>query len=88
MLRRVALVTTDVSEERVTYRFLDTANVAPSWPILLTLMIEAICSFERQFLQQPHGVTSQNTVFFIVNNFIRKFLLAKYSMQLYRQLQL
>jgi hypothetical protein len=60
MLRRVALERTDVSEEhsgsifRVTRlvflrsvrRLLVTANVVPSSPILVTLMIEALSSFE------------------------------------------
>jgi cobalamin synthase len=63
MLRRVALVRTDVSEERITsiirvtrigalgtlavivmLRLLVTADVVPSSPILVTLMIEAIRS--------------------------------------------
>jgi hypothetical protein len=83
MLRRVALVRTDVSEElcvsiiKVTrigelgtltvtsnlHRLLVTANV-PSSPILVTLMMEALSSPKRRFLQEPHGVTSQKTPFF------------------------
>jgi hypothetical protein len=39
MLRLVALVRTDVSEELA-------ANVFPSWPILVTLMMEALSSSE------------------------------------------
>jgi hypothetical protein len=60
MLPRVALVRTDVSEEsiadiiRVTrisvLRLLITANVLPSSPILLSLMIEAIRSSETLVL--------------------------------------
>jgi hypothetical protein len=64
MLRRVALVRTDVSEElsdsfiRVTRigefrsvrRLLVRASVVPSSPILVTLMKEAICSSETSFL--------------------------------------
>jgi hypothetical protein len=65
ILRRVALVRTDVSEElsasiisvtrigelgttllRNVRRFLVTANVVPSAPILFTLMIEALSSSE------------------------------------------
>jgi hypothetical protein len=61
MVRRVAVVRSDVSEERspsiirVTFTFyvfcsvrqlLDTANVVPSSPILVTLMMEAIHSSE------------------------------------------
>jgi hypothetical protein len=89
MLRGVALVRTDVSEElRASYirvtriselgtlaitsnrflrsvrRLLVTANV-PSSPILVTLMKEALSSSETSFLQEPHGVTSQRTPFFI-----------------------
>jgi hypothetical protein len=70
MLRRVALVRTDVSEEhiasfiRVTRigeletsaflhsvrRLLVTANVVPSSPILVTLMMEALNSYETMVL--------------------------------------
>jgi hypothetical protein len=88
MLRRVALVRTDVSEElsasfirmtridelgttlavffRSVRRLLVTASVLHSSPILVTLMKEAPSSSERRFLQEPHGVTSQKTPFFIV----------------------
>jgi hypothetical protein len=58
MLRRVALVRTDVSEElsasivRVTEsdRLIVTANVVPSSPILITLMMEALTSSETWVL--------------------------------------
>jgi hypothetical protein len=65
MLRRVALVRTDVSEElsasiiRVTRigellrsvrRLLVTANVVPSSPILVTLMMEALSPSETSVL--------------------------------------
>jgi hypothetical protein len=60
MLRRVALVTTDVSEE---IRLLVTDNV-PSSPILVTLSMETLTSSKSRFLQQPRGVTSQKTPFF------------------------
>jgi hypothetical protein len=82
ILRRVALVRTDVSEElsasfiRVTRigelgtrsvrRLLFTAMVVPSSQILVTLMKEALSSSETSFLQEPHGVTSQKTQFFVV----------------------
>jgi hypothetical protein len=51
MLRHVSRARTDVSEERVTsiirvFRFLVTANVLPSSPILVTLMMESIHSPE------------------------------------------
>jgi hypothetical protein len=57
MLRRVALVRTDVLEElsasiiKVTrIRELVTANVVPSSPILVTLMMEALSSSETSVL--------------------------------------
>jgi hypothetical protein len=46
MLRRVALVTTDVIFLRSVVRLLVTANVIPSSAILVTLMIEALGSSE------------------------------------------
>jgi hypothetical protein len=96
MLRRVALVRTDVSEKpsassiRVTRigelgtklaatrtdercvflrsvrRLLVAACVIPSSSILVTLMKEALGCSETSVLQEPHGVTSQKTQFFIV----------------------
>jgi hypothetical protein len=59
MLRRVALAA-------CVGRLLVTSNVVPSSPILVTLMMEALGSSERRFLQEPHGVTSQKTPCFIV----------------------
>jgi hypothetical protein len=41
-------------------------NVVPSSPILVTLMMEGLVPPKRRFLQEPHGVTSQKTPFFIV----------------------
>jgi hypothetical protein len=93
MLRRVALVRTDGSEERIasiiSVKRIDelvitlavtsnrstlrrntlTADVVPSSPILVTLVMDAICSSDTsalRFLQEPHGVTYQKTAFFIV----------------------
>jgi hypothetical protein len=79
MLRRVALVITDVSEELSAFfirntkvflrglrRLLVTANVVPSSPILVNIMKEALGSSERRFLQEPHGVTTQKMPFFVV----------------------
>jgi hypothetical protein len=43
-----------------------TASVVSSPPILVTLMKEALVPRKRSFLQEPHGVTSQKTPFFIV----------------------
>jgi hypothetical protein len=57
MLHRVALVRTDVPEENIAsiirvhlLRLLVTANVLPSSPILVTLMMEAIHTSERSVL--------------------------------------
>jgi hypothetical protein len=77
-----AFVRTDVSEERIASIIRVTrigelgtlsatsnrvtANVVPSSPILLPLMIEGLSSKKCRFLQEPHGVTSQKTAFFIV----------------------
>jgi hypothetical protein len=92
MLHHVALVGTDISEERsaslirVTrisevgttlaitinrllvflcsmHWLLVTANV-PSSPILVTLMMEALRSLNRWFLQESHSITSQKMAFF------------------------
>jgi hypothetical protein len=49
-------------------RLLVTARVVPSSPILVTL-IEALISPKRRFLQEPHGVTSQKTPFFRLQDF-------------------
>jgi hypothetical protein len=54
MLRRVALVRTDVSEElvflRSVRRLLVTASVVPGSPILVTLMKSALSSSETSVL--------------------------------------
>jgi hypothetical protein len=49
MLRRVALVRTDVSDE-LTAQLLVTASVVPSSPILVTLMKEGLNSSEPSVL--------------------------------------
>jgi hypothetical protein len=46
-------------------RLLVTASAVPSSLILVTLMKEALPP-KRPFLQEPHGVTSQKTPFFII----------------------
>jgi hypothetical protein len=50
MLRRVALVRTDVSEELSDSQLLVMANVVPSSLILVTLMMEALSSSETPVL--------------------------------------
>jgi hypothetical protein len=50
MLRCVALVRTDVSEESSVRRLLVEASVVPSSPILVTLMKEALSSSETSVL--------------------------------------
>jgi N-acetylglutamate synthase-like GNAT family acetyltransferase len=69
----VALVTTDVSEERIASIIRVTrigelgtlaVTINRSSPILVTLMMEAIHSSEASGLKEPHGVTSHKTAFF------------------------
>jgi hypothetical protein len=48
-------------------RLLVTASVVPSSLILVTLMKEVLSPPKRQFLQEPHGVTSHKTPFFTVS---------------------
>jgi hypothetical protein len=47
-------------------RFLVTASVVPSSPILVILMKETLSSSETSVLTEPHGITFQKTPFFIV----------------------
>jgi hypothetical protein len=69
MLRRVALVRTDVWEEPST-SFIRVTRIGELRTtlaaILVTLMKEALGSSETSVLLEPHGVTSQKTPFFIV----------------------
>jgi hypothetical protein len=75
----VAVVRTDVSEERIApfNRVTRIAELGTTLAacfgfqllltsVLVTMMMEAIRSSETQFLQQPHGVISQKMAFFIV----------------------
>jgi hypothetical protein len=57
MLHRVALVRTDVSEELCSVF----TRVTRIGELRTTLAVT-----KRRFLQEPHGVTSQKTPFFIV----------------------
>jgi hypothetical protein len=58
MLRRVALVRTDISEE-LRASFLRVTRIGEIGTTL------AVVPPKRRFLQEPHGVTSQKTPFFI-----------------------
>jgi hypothetical protein len=70
MLRRVALVRTDVSEEpaffRSVRRLLVAANVVPSSPILVILMMEALSYSETSVLTRATRLKSQKAALFIV----------------------
>jgi hypothetical protein len=62
MLRGMALVRTDVSEELRAYIIRVTRIGSP---IPITLMMEVVSSSETSIvLQEPHSVTSQKTPFF------------------------
>jgi hypothetical protein len=77
MLRRVALVRSYASEERraaivkvtrisgLGTTLLVTAKFVPSSPILAALRMEALSSSETSVFQEPHGVTSPKTPFFV-----------------------
>jgi hypothetical protein len=72
ILRLVALVKTEVSEE-LSASFIIVTRIGeigktlalPSLPLLVTMMKEALSSSETRFLQEPYGVTSQKRPFFI-----------------------
>jgi hypothetical protein len=78
MLCHVAIVRTNISEDHSAsiirvkkigsrHQLLVMANVVPSSLILVTLMMEVLCSLQkRPFLEEPHGVASQRMAFFIV----------------------
>jgi hypothetical protein len=60
MLRRVALVITDDSDEHI-------PSIVKLTRIGVLGITLTVCSApKRRFLQDPHGVTSQKTAFFIV----------------------
>jgi hypothetical protein len=68
----MSLVTTDVSEERIStvtrMKRISEIGIAfvPGLMTLLALMMEAIRSSESSVLTEPHSVTFQKTTFFIV----------------------
>jgi hypothetical protein len=59
----VNLAGTDISEELIApiFRMGRISELIP-----LILKIEAVISLIRQFLQEPHGITSQKMILFIV----------------------
>jgi DNA-binding TFAR19-related protein (PDSD5 family) len=63
MLRRVALVRTDVSEE-LTASLIRVARIGELGTTLVLTSNRRIP--KRRFLQEPRGVTSQKTPFFIL----------------------
>jgi hypothetical protein len=67
MLRRVALVRTDISEGRSSSQrgLLVTANVVHR--LLSPWWWRRYIPTKRRFLQEPHGVTSQRTAFFFAS---------------------
>jgi hypothetical protein len=66
-LTHVALVTTNVLEERITSIItMERISELRAMPILSTQLIDVIRSSESWFLQQPHTITSQETAFFIL----------------------
>jgi hypothetical protein len=67
MLRRVALVRTDLRSVR---RLLVTASVVPSSPILVILMTEALSSSETSVLTR--STRPQKTSFFKTSNCLEK----------------
>jgi hypothetical protein len=72
MLRCTVLARIDVSDEHIasiiTVRRIGdvTANILPSSPILVTLMMRRYVPPKRRFLQEPHRVIFQKAAFFIV----------------------
>jgi hypothetical protein len=66
MLRRVALVTSDVSEE-LSASFIRVTRIGElETALALTSNRRTLRRNTKYFLQEPHGVTSQKTKFFIV----------------------
>jgi hypothetical protein len=63
MLRHVALVRTDVSEE-LSASIIRVTRIGEIGTV--TMMMEALSSSETSVIQEPQGVTSQKKAFFIV----------------------
>jgi hypothetical protein len=72
MLRRVALVRTEASEE-LGVSFIGVTEIGElGTTISVTLMKEALNSPKHRFLQEPHDVTSQKTPFSILHSHRRE----------------
>jgi hypothetical protein len=65
LLRRVALVRTDVSEE-LSASFIRVTRIGELGTTLAVTSNRRMLRINSRFLQEPHGVTSQKTPFFIV----------------------
>jgi hypothetical protein len=64
MLRRMALVRTDVSEE-LSASFIRVTRIGELGTTLAgTSNRRTLQKYQRRFLQEPHGITSQKTPFF------------------------
>jgi hypothetical protein len=107
MLRRVPLVRTDVSEDsasitrvtrigglvflRTVRRLLVTDNNVPSWPILVTVMMEALRSSEMSVLTRatrrniPEDAILPTYLLECKTNLCRKYALPNKYFQIWRQ---
>jgi hypothetical protein len=65
MVRRVALVITDVSEER-NASIITVTRIGVLGTTLAVTSIRRMLRRNTMFSQAPHGVTSQKTAFFVV----------------------
>jgi hypothetical protein len=66
MLCHLALIRTDVSEELCIRLLLVTANVVPSLPIRVTLIMDALHSSNTSVLARATWITSKKRAFFII----------------------
>jgi hypothetical protein len=69
MLRRVAFVVTEVSEECISsiIRVTRIGELGTTLTVTINRSTLSSVPLERRFLQEPHGVTSQYTAFFMSN---------------------
>jgi hypothetical protein len=66
MLRRVALVGTDVSEEDRISSIITVTRIVELGTFAVTSNRRRYVPTKRGILQEPHGVTPQKTAFFLV----------------------